>query len=183
MEIRQARILEWVAIPSSRGSSQPTDRTQVSCIAGGFFTIWATRKAIDRSRNSEFNSSEEKSSIVWKRYLCVRKIPWRKDGLSTPVFLGFLGGSDCKGSTCNVGDLGLTPGLGRSPGVGKGYPLQYSCLENSTDRGAFGLQSRGSQRVRYDRGLSLHFALSSTRWISVQAQKEISKEYRVKKQM
>ena len=41
----QARILEWVAMPSSRGSSQPRGRTQVSCIAGGFFTIWATREA------------------------------------------------------------------------------------------------------------------------------------------
>ena len=41
----QARILEWVAIPSSRGSSQVKDWTQVSLIAGGFFTIWATREA------------------------------------------------------------------------------------------------------------------------------------------
>ena len=45
MEILQARILEWVAMPSSRGSSQPRDWTQVSCIAGGFFTVWATREA------------------------------------------------------------------------------------------------------------------------------------------
>ena len=49
-EIFQARILEWVAIPFSRGSSQPRDRTQVSCIAGGFFTMffimWATRAHI-----------------------------------------------------------------------------------------------------------------------------------------
>ena len=44
-EILQARILEWVAMPSSRGSSQPRDQTQVSCIAGRFFTIWATREA------------------------------------------------------------------------------------------------------------------------------------------
>ena len=43
--ILQARILEWVAMPSSRGSSQPRNWTQVSCIAGRFFTIWATRKA------------------------------------------------------------------------------------------------------------------------------------------
>ena len=42
--ILQARILAWVAIPFSRGSSQPRDRTQVSCIAGGFFTSWATRE-------------------------------------------------------------------------------------------------------------------------------------------
>ena len=44
--ISQARILEWVAIPFSRGSSWPRDRTQVSCIAGRFFTSWATREAI-----------------------------------------------------------------------------------------------------------------------------------------
>ena len=43
--ISQARILEWVAIPFSRGSSGPRDRTHVSCIAGRFFTIWATREA------------------------------------------------------------------------------------------------------------------------------------------
>ena len=42
--ILQARILEWVAFPFSRGSSQPRDRTQVSCIAGGFFTSWAIRE-------------------------------------------------------------------------------------------------------------------------------------------
>ena len=44
--------------------------------------------------------------------------------------LGFPGGLDGKESACNAGDLGLIPGLGRSPGVGKGYPLQCSCLEN-----------------------------------------------------
>ena len=45
-EILQARILEWVAFPFSRGSSQPRDRTQVSHIAGRFFTSWATREAM-----------------------------------------------------------------------------------------------------------------------------------------
>ena len=45
MGILQARILEGSAMPSSRGSSQPRNWTQVSCIAGGFFTIWATREA------------------------------------------------------------------------------------------------------------------------------------------
>ena len=47
--------------------------------------------------------------------------------------LGFPGGSDGKASACNVGDLGLIPRLGRSPGEGKGCPLQYSGLENSMD--------------------------------------------------
>ena len=44
-EILQARILEWVAIPFSKRSSQPVDQTQVSCIAGRFLTFWATREA------------------------------------------------------------------------------------------------------------------------------------------
>ena len=56
-----------------------------------------------------------------------------RDRLFTPVFLGFAGGSDSKESTCNVGDLGLIPGLGRFPGEGNRYPLQYSGLENSMD--------------------------------------------------
>ena len=50
--------------------------------------------------------------------------------------LGFPGGSGGKESACNAGDPGLIPGLGRYPGEGNGYPLQYSCLENSMDRGA-----------------------------------------------
>ena len=62
----------------------------------------------------------------------VGKICWRRDRLPTPIFLGFSGGSAGKESTCNAGDLGLVPGL-RSPGEGKGYPLQYSGLENSMD--------------------------------------------------
>ena len=47
--------------------------------------------------------------------------------------MGFPGGSDGKESDCNTGDLGSTPGLGRSPGEGNGYLLQYSCLENPMD--------------------------------------------------
>ena len=58
---------------------------------------------------------------------------WRRDRLPTPVFLGFPCGSAGKESTCNAGDLDLIPGLGRSPREGKGYPLQYSGLENSMD--------------------------------------------------
>ena len=49
---------------------------------------------------------------------------------------GFPGSSEGKESACNAGDLGLMPWLGRSPGEGNGNPLQYSCLENPTDRGA-----------------------------------------------
>ena len=49
----------------------------------------------------------------------------------------FPGGSDGKVSACNAGDSGSIPGLGRSPGEGNGNPLQYSCLENSMDGGAW----------------------------------------------
>ena len=51
--------------------------------------------------------------------------------------------SDSKASACNVGDLGLIPGLGRSPGEGNGNPLQYSCMENPMDGGAWGATVHG----------------------------------------
>ena len=51
--------------------------------------------------------------------------------------MDFPGGSDGKASAYNVGDLGSIPGSGRSPGEGNGNPLQYYCLENPTDRGAW----------------------------------------------
>ena len=62
-----------------------------------------------------------------------QKIHWRRDRLPTPVLLGFPCGSTGKEPTYNVGDLVSIPGLGRSPGEGKDYPLQYSGLENSMD--------------------------------------------------
>ena len=65
------------------------------------------------------------------------RLPCRRDRLPTPVFLGFPCGSAGKESTFSAGDLSLFPGLGRCPGEGKGYPLQYSCLENSMDWGAW----------------------------------------------
>ena len=57
--------------------------------------------------------------------------------------LGFPGGSAGKESACNAGDLSSIPGLGRFPGEGNGYALQYSCLENSKDRGAWQATVRG----------------------------------------
>ena len=60
----------------------------------------------------------------------VGKIPWRRDRLHTPIFLGFPVGSGSKEFTYNAGDLALIPRLGRFPGGGHGNPLQYTCLEN-----------------------------------------------------
>ena len=105
--ILQARILEWVAVPFYRGSSQPKDRTQVSCITGRFFTSWATREA----------------KGVWGAY--------------ENAFQVLL---EVKNPPANAGDtrdMASVLGLGRSPGGGHGNPLQYSCLENPLDRGAW----------------------------------------------
>ena len=73
--ILQARILEWVAIPFSRGSSWPRDRTQVSRIAGQFFTIWATRKAWRQAGNQP-NLIDSSSSDL---YLPVHLVALREE--------------------------------------------------------------------------------------------------------
>ena len=59
--------------------------------------------------------------------------------------MGFPGDSDGKASACNAGNAGSIPGLGRSSGEGNGNPLQYFCLENPLDRGAWQVQSVGLQ--------------------------------------
>ena len=82
-------------------------------------------RRISVGKESAYNA-EDPGSISW-----VGKFPWRRDRLPTPVLLGLPCGSARKECTCNVGDLGSIPGLGRSPGEGKGYPLQCSGLENS----------------------------------------------------
>ena len=76
------------------------------------------------------NPPATQDTLVW---LLVGKIRWRRARLPTPVFLSFPGVSTGKESACNAGDLGSIPGLGRSPGEGKGYPLQYCDLKNSMD--------------------------------------------------
>ena len=75
---------------------------------------------------------------------------WRRDRLSTPVFLGFPCGSAGKESASNVGALGSILGLGRSPGEGKGDPLQYSGLENSMDCIVHGVVKSRTQLSDFD---------------------------------
>ena len=62
---------------------------------------------------------------------------WTKRGVVWGLLLGFLAGSEVKASACTVGGLGLIPGLGRSPGEGNGNTVQYSCLQNPMDGGAW----------------------------------------------
>ena len=69
------------------------------------------------------------------------------------TYMSFPGGVSGKESACKAGDLGdvdLIPGWGRSPGGGHGSPLQYSCLEDSTQKGAWQATVRGVQRVRHN---------------------------------
>ena len=84
-------------------------------------------------------------------------VVWQLDhSLALPFFgigMNFPDGSVGKESTCNAGDtgdMGLIPGLGRSPGGWHGNSLQYPCLENPMNRGAWGVQSTGLQRIRHN---------------------------------
>ena len=86
----------------------------------------------------------------------VRKIPWRRDRLPTPVFWGFPGGSIGKDSACRAGDLSLIPWSGRSPGEGSSYPLQFSGLENSMDRGAWQATTSGVSK-NWTQLIDFHF--------------------------
>ena len=77
--------------------------------------------------------------------------------LPTPVFLGFLGGSDSKESACNARDVGSIPGLGGSPGGGDGNLLQYSCLENPHgQRSLVGYSPWGRKESDMTEQLSIH---------------------------
>ena len=81
--------------------------------------------------------------------------PWRRVRLPTPVFLGFPCCSASKESACTAGDLGLIPGLERSSGEGKSYPLQYSGLESSMDCIVHGVAKGQAQQSNFH----FHFSL------------------------
>ena len=88
--ILQARILEWVAFPFSRGSSQPRDRTQVSCIADGFFWGSPAPGIVEPNRKKRSTSSFL-AKWVWKSFIRVRLFvipwtsPWNSPGQNTGV--------------------------------------------------------------------------------------------------
>ena len=84
---------------------------------------WASQTAI------QFLSNKNKI----REYINFAPFP----GCTLTGCMTLAGGSDGKESACTAGDLGSIPGSGRSPGEGNGNPLQYSCLENSMDRGSW----------------------------------------------
>ena len=81
--------------------------------------------------------------------------PGRHGGFAN-LLMGFPGGSEVKAPACNAGDLGLIPGSERFPGEGNGNPLQYSCLENPMDRGAWWATVHGVAKES-DTTEKLHF--------------------------
>ena len=99
MEILQARILEWVAIFFFRGSSQPRDWIQVSCIVSGFFTIWATREALIYLKGNKY------FVLIWIIFF-----PFM---FQISNILGFPGGASGKEPTCQCRRSGFIPWVGK----------------------------------------------------------------------
>ena len=160
--------MECPVVPFSRASSWSRDWTGISCsfcIGRWILYHWATCEAFMFETGSHQRDffvfchcaafhlfSYAFQSFCWNFNIIFRTaeadILWLELGMPFLV-LGFPDGSVGKEPSCNVGDTGdagSIPGSGRSPRIGNGYPLQYSCLGNPMERGALvGLQSSGSQ--------------------------------------
>ena len=95
-------------------------------------SIFSEGKASDRFQCSQYTNK-----------ICIGGLIALLNNLLLNILLGFPGGSDSKKFACSAGDPALIPGSGRSPEEGLGYPLQHSCLENSTDRGAWQATAHG----------------------------------------
>ena len=107
----------------------------ISKISSNFEILWLWLKELLYTGLRERNL-HVKSSCIWF--------------IDISIHQGLPGGSDGKGSVCNSGDLGLIPGLGRSPGEGHGNPLQYLAWRFPGTEEPGRLQSMGSPRVRWD---------------------------------
>ena len=118
------------------------------------------------------NSDFWAGSCMWDFGTLGRDTGWRYKSGSYQQ--GFPSGSDGKESTCNAGDPGSIPGSGRSPGGGSGNPLQYSCLENSMDRGAWWAIVHGIIRVRHDWATNIHTAINNTVVFQFRGMEEIT---------
>ena len=134
------RILEWIAYPFSSGSSWPRNQTGVSCIAGGFFTNWATREALLNPLGKpilETNLAGDTHHQFLAKFHYFKKSctkMWSKDSEhECSVFWWcWFGVWVCVYRVLSV--LTICKGF---YGEGNGTPLQYSCLENPMDRGAW----------------------------------------------
>ena len=108
--------------------------------------FFPSRKLLSITLCETFTTRFPREALLFGWVMCFQLFPES----SKHYQWGFPGSSDGKVSAYNVGDLGLIPGLGRSPGEGNGNSLQYSCLEILWTKEPGGLQSMGSQRVRHN---------------------------------
>ena len=130
--IFQTRILEGIAISFCGGSSQPRDESHVSwvsCFGRWILYLWFTLEALKTCCKTILNYfNTERYNNSWDILITLRCSP---QNIGLPRWL-----SD-KESTCQGEGVSLIPGSARSPREEKSNPLQYSCLENSMDRGAW----------------------------------------------
>ena len=142
MGILQARILAWVAMPSSRGSFQPRDWTQVSHTAGWFFTDWATREAQMACPQENYLSEPDQVLGVhswWAAVYGVTQSWTRLKGLSSSSssclkgLPWWLSGNE---PICQCKRLRFNPWMGKIPWRRKWQPTP-SCLGNPMDKGAW----------------------------------------------
>ena len=147
--ILQARVLEWVAIPFSRGSFQPRDWTWVPCIAGGFLNVWTTRETHGCLCVLSHTQTHSYSILPWECEQSYTTHKWTDVDVSSRTLFTKTGHR-----LDLAHNLGLpTPAL--YYGEGNGTPLQYSCLEKSHGQRSLVLQSLGSLRVGHDWAASL----------------------------
>ena len=165
-EILQARILEWAAIPFSRGSSRPRDWTLFSCVSGKLFTIWAGREAPQHVINMQKKQNKlltrqitvlfSTNSLNYSVELYTQLIRFRhSSGVPRASQVAPL----VKNLLANTGDVrcGFDPCVGMILGGGHGNPLQYSCLENPMDWGAWQARVHGVAKSQtWLKRLSMH---------------------------
>ena len=115
-----------------KAEHQGADAFKLSCWGRLLRVPWTARRSVQSILKS-INPEYSLEGLMLKPQYCGH-LMWRADSLEKTLMLGrFPWWSDDKVSTCNAGDLGLIPGVGRSPAEGNGCPLQYSSLENSTN--------------------------------------------------
>ena len=137
LSIGFSRQEHWSRWPFPSPGDLPDPRIELRSLLSPALTSEETLSLL-----SHWGSPRARSPYPTSHLICFSWVPSVSD---------FPGGSDSKASVYNVRDLGSIPGLGRFPGEGNGDPLQYSCLENPMDRGAWcRLLSMGSQRVGHD---------------------------------
>ena len=121
----------WSGLPFPTPGDLPDPGIELAspALAGGFFTTEPQRSPLKKKKKKLY-SFHLFDKHLWISYTFLGRVIFK-------YFYSFPDGSDGKESARNAGDLGLIPGLERSPGEGNGNPLQYSCLENPMDRGAW----------------------------------------------